>query len=148
MNVKKRDLLKELQVIAKNNNGNITPQDVVDYAIENKQSALHQKFTWDDNQAAIEYRLWQARQLIASMEVTIVYNNKPYTIRAYTSLKQDRNPNTGYRSTEFILRKADLQEMLLIEAYDDAQTYIKKYRNLKAVAPVIAEMKKLRKPKK
>ena len=40
-------------------------EDVV-AAARDPLSPLHSKFQWDDSKAAHRYRLWQARQIIAS----------------------------------------------------------------------------------
>ena len=57
------DYKQELEQIRKANDGELRPADVVEFA-RNPDTALHSRFTWDDDKAAAEYRLWQARELI------------------------------------------------------------------------------------
>jgi hypothetical protein len=44
----------------------ITPQDVVEYA-KDKKRELYKCFEWDDTEAAMEYRLSQARDVIGAL---------------------------------------------------------------------------------
>ncbi len=60
----KGDLIKqELEALAEANNGILRPEIVVEFARDAK-TALHSRFEWDDTEAAKQYRLWQARQII------------------------------------------------------------------------------------
>ena len=45
-------------------------EDVV-AAARDPLSPLHSKFQWDDSKAAHRYRLWQARQIIASVTIKL-----------------------------------------------------------------------------
>lgn len=49
--------------------GPLTPSRVVE-AAEDPESPLHSKFTWEDEKAAHEYRLIQARRLIVNVKFT------------------------------------------------------------------------------
>jgi hypothetical protein len=52
MNIK-----EELEEVRHNNNGILIPEKVVEYA-EDTNSALHNRFDWDDSSAAYKYRIW------------------------------------------------------------------------------------------
>lgn len=58
----------ELERIRLANSDELRPEDVVGQA-RKKSSPLHDQFTWDDSQAADEYRKWQARLLIRDIVV-------------------------------------------------------------------------------
>ena len=66
--------------------GTITHTHVVDYA-EAKESPLHRYFEWNNQEAAHQHRLQQARQLIAS--VTIVRHKEVPELRAFVSVIKD-----------------------------------------------------------
>lgn len=61
---------EELYSLAEIAKGKLTPQFVVKSA-RRKKSSLHDYFTWDDTEAAKEYRIYQARQLMGALEVTV-----------------------------------------------------------------------------
>ncbi len=59
----------ELERLRNANLGQLTPEVVLDRASD-PESPLHGAFTWDDTDAAREYRLYQARTLCRSVIVT------------------------------------------------------------------------------
>lgn len=67
--MKRADLSGELERIRLDNGGRLTPDAVVAVA-QDKKSPLHAAFTWDNDKAGHEYRLWQARQLIKSVTIS------------------------------------------------------------------------------
>lgn len=132
MNDEKRNILsKELEKIRKQNDGILTPSDILNSA-KYKTSPLHDFFCWDDNKAAEKYRLIQARQLI-SATVTIVGKNR-VPVRAYVSLKKDRkgfNHETlgtcSYRSLKDVLSNNNSRQQLLKDALSDFESLKNKY---------------------
>ncbi len=125
---------EELDKIADANGGMVSPDKVVRYAQRNTKSALHHKFTWDDSEAAVAYRLHQARNIIRVHVTVINGDNTP--VRAFVSLQQDRG-ETGYRRTVDVLANADLKSIMLEEAKAEMQIFASKYRTLSELAPVI-----------
>jgi len=98
--------------IIKNNISFILPADVVQMASD-PESPLHRYFEWDDSKAAHSYRLQQARDLIASLEITV--ENAPDTkVRLMVSVPSDRGKN-GYRLFSEVLNDPDARESLLAE---------------------------------
>lgn len=64
-------------------NGNITPILLVKEA-ESSRSPIHHLFTWNDTEAAKEYRLHQARNIINHLEYEIINDGVPNVgMRAY-----------------------------------------------------------------
>lgn len=59
---------EELYNLGESSEGKLTPQYVVSKA-KNKKSILHNYFVWDDTEAAHQYRVYQARKLINSIEI-------------------------------------------------------------------------------
>lgn len=130
--------LNELELIRNKNGGILRPEDVVEFA-KNPKTALHKKFTWDNDKAAHEYRLWQARELIRVSVNILPQNNKPF--RAYVSLVDDRkNPGGGYRALVDVMADGELREKLLEQAIKDMRGFQKKYKALKELASVFSVM--------
>lgn len=61
---------QELDRIAQLEGGKISPKIIVE-AARDKSSILHSQFTWDDTEAAEQYRLAQAGQLIRTVNYTL-----------------------------------------------------------------------------
>lgn len=66
--------------------GHLTPAMVVEWANTHPDSALHAEFEWDDQLAANEWRLAQARRLVAAVKVRIVEHPAVAT-RAFVSIQ-------------------------------------------------------------
>jgi hypothetical protein len=127
---------QELQRIAKKHGGVINPPDVV-AAARNPKSPLHSKFTWDDTEAAEQYRLWQARQLIRVV-VTVVPRTET-TERVWVSLTGDRGKG-GYRALVDVLSDDDMRVQLLEEAKAEFAVFRAKFGRLSELAKVFAAM--------
>lgn len=130
---------EELDFIASKHRGTIKPEDVVSFA-RNPKTSLHSHFTWNDGEAATAHRLWQARQVIRVHVVTIEGTNE--NVRAFVSLKSDRGVR-GYRRTVDVLSDEELRNTLLSEAKDEMQSFVKKYKTLNELTPVIRAMNRL-----
>ncbi|HUD75319.1 MAG TPA: hypothetical protein VMQ76_09630, partial [Terracidiphilus sp.] len=63
-------IIDALRAIADKNGGLLLPEKVVE-AARPVSSPLHSWFEWNDNKAAENYRIWQARQLIRVTVQTI-----------------------------------------------------------------------------
>jgi hypothetical protein len=108
--------------------GFIKPHRVVEWARKNPESELHKRFEWDNKTAADEYRLYQARRLIA---VHVVSSGGQ---RQTISLIQDRTPDRGYRHIEPVMKNADLREAALRQALDELRRWEAKYQYLQELA--------------
>jgi hypothetical protein len=129
--------IAELQRIADRNNGLLLPEEVVK-AAKSPKSALHTCFEWDNTKAAQAHRLWQARQLIS---VTVNYlNNTKETVPMFVSLSSDREKGGGYRTLVSVLSDDEQRKQLLEDAYEDMQTFKRKYKRLEELTEVFEAM--------
>ena len=87
-------LQEALTEIAIARGGELRPEDVVAVA-HNPLSPLHRYFTWEDEKAAVERRLDQARVLIRSVRVT--YHRVEASVQTVAWM---RNPDPEKLSTE------------------------------------------------
>lgn len=126
---KSEQIRGELEAL-RDEDGLIHPERVVAWAQEHAESALHSQFEWDDNKAAEEYRLWQARRTIAIHVVTQEGE------RRLISLSIDRISGGGYREVEDVMRRKDLREVALQDALADLRRIRAKYQHLKELAEV------------
>ena len=133
---KNAKVIAELQRIAAANGGILLPENVVEEA-RRKSSPLHSRFEWDDDKAAHEYRIWQARQLI-SVTVSFLPSKTQSPERIWVSLKEDRKGAGGYRPLVAVLSDADLRQQLLSDALEDLEFFQEKYKKLTELAEVFS----------
>lgn len=105
--------------------GELTAESVLAEA-KRKRSPIHDFFEWDDSEAALQYRLEQARRLIRRVHVTIM--DTP--VREYTYV-----PSAGsYKPTEEVMQNPDYREEVIKRFRADARAFELKWRNHKHVA--------------
>lgn len=119
----------------------LMPADVV-RAARRPTHPLHKKFTWDDTKAAQEYRLWQAREIIAEFRIIEPVSEKP--IHVWISLKSDRKAKGGYRESEDILKNPKKRAEWLAMALDDLQEWERTYGALTELAPIFKALARVR----
>jgi len=116
--------IKELERIRKANKGFLRPVDVVT-AARSESSPLHDWFEWDDGKAAEEFRLEQARRLIRFTIEKI--GPEETNVRAYVSLRSDRDEGDSYRSLREVVTVKPLRDELLRQALTEADAWRKRY---------------------
>lgn len=84
------DAVKELERI-ESIYGSLTPDNILKESYL-EDSILHPLFEWNDNSAAQNYRLQQARNLLNNVTVKIIHNGEPRQISVYevVNLGEDR----------------------------------------------------------
>lgn len=131
-----------LKGIAKRHGGTLTPEQVLT-AAKPKSSPLHQHFQWDDTEAARQYRMIQAGQLIRRVRITYApTENKEFRVRAWVNVTpetptEDENPRGHYVPFEIARTNPSYREQLLANARRDADTFRSKYSTLEEVLPII-----------
>lgn len=115
--------------------GQLTPHDVVQEA-SRESSVLHPYFEWEDDKAAIEYRLSQARNLVAC--VVLVQSDdyeikKP--IRAFVNISYE--DSNSYESVIEVMGNAELRERVLDSLEADMQRQKEKLESFSELAEII-----------
>lgn len=129
----------ELRKIAQRD-GKVTPEAVVE-AARSATSPLHSHFQWNNDKAAGEYRLWQARQLIA----VVVFERAPNDMqRSFTSVVLEKETPSGevvaeraYIETKKALEDPKLRQQILDEAIKEAKHWSCKYRHFEELAEIV-----------
>lgn len=136
---------EELELIQQQNDGLLRPIDIVQFA-ENPETALHSQFTWDDQKAGYEYRLWQAREIIRVNVEVIETRNDPVSVRAFVSLPSDRkNPGGGYRGIRDVMADDGWRKEMLAMAAREMKRFQDQYQALSELSDVFTAMEKARK---
>jgi hypothetical protein len=128
--------------LAQKNGGKLTPEQVLT-AAKPKSSPLHQHFQWDDSEAAKQYRLMQAGQLIRRVRITYAPNeDRSFRVRAYVNVipevAEDESQRGHYVPFETAMSIPNYREQLLANARRDAETFKSKYATLEEVLPIIS----------
>ncbi len=140
---------KAIEIVRKRNGGEASAEAVV-AAAKAKRNPLHPEFVWDDGKAADEYRLGQARHLVAHLVVIReeIATDRPQ--RVYEVIKQPQDPEKGrqrakyaYRSTDDIMRDPDMRAELLGRALRELIGFRARYRDLQELAVVLRSIDEL-----
>ncbi len=131
---------ERLESIRTKHKGRLTPAMVVEDA-HKKRSPLRDYFEWNDTEAAVQFRIVQAQELIRS--IVVVYENAPDAkpVRAFVTVIRDDEPS--YTSIEHAMSEPELYQQVLNRAKSEARTFAAKYADLQEFAAVIAAINKV-----
>lgn len=131
--MKAKDLIKK-QLKKLEKNGSLTPRKVVDEA-RNESSPLHDYFDWDDSSAGEKYRLWQARQLIASVRVEFHGKEQNGYFNARVTVEDEKD--RAYFSIDKVASDEEIYKDVLRSAIIELEYWKKKYQNIKELNNLI-----------
>lgn len=126
-----------LAEIAEANAGELRPRDVVD-AAKDPASPMHTAFEWDDQKAAHQHRLNQARQLVRSIRVVDSAEEGEPIRRAFLSIPGGPN-GQAYRPLEAVKNSVDLQIAALRAAERDIAAIERRYRDIQEICEFAIE---------
>lgn len=109
-------LRRELEALI-TDDGRLYARQVVEFARQNPNSELHNRFQWDLEQAAYLHWLSTARRLIA------VYVTSETGERTTISLSVDRLNGGGYRNAAEVLSTAAMRRMAVEDALAEVQRW-------------------------
>jgi len=139
--VKPEVAARELEKIRKKR-GVLKPEDVVSEA-RKINHPLHEYFIWDNSEAAKQYRIWQARHLIAVLVVVRRDDDseEPLSVRAYAHFNDDEESG-GSQYVHIVQGMSDvgMRERILADALKELAAFRRKYADLKEFAAIFAAM--------
>jgi hypothetical protein len=106
------DAIKEIHKIA-GRSGKLTPEMVIDAAAD-KNSPLHECFTWDNSEAAAKWRIEEARELIRSVRIEVQVEERTIRSVAYVHDPRNEQGDSGYVGV-IRLKKVDACDVMLNE---------------------------------
>ena len=122
-----------LQKISEQNDGRLTPEQVVAAAKSNRHP-LHKHLEWNDERAAHSWRLQQARQII---NIVMVDTEDGETERAFISVNE-KGRGRAYRDSITIKGDATLQLEVMRQAITDLKAFQTRYREMDHICDKIA----------
>ena len=123
----------ELERIWAENGNELRPADIVEEA-RPEGAPLHPLFEWDDEKAAEEHRLLQARQLVRS--VRVVAEGSTNTTPAFVSVvvMREEKPQRHYQNIDVILDRPEEYQSALMELKKKLLQITESFEELKALA--------------
>lgn len=113
---------QELSAIAEKNGSGFDAALVVE-AARDPASAMHRYFEWDDSLAAQQWRLYQARSLIRSIQVKVVVKDGPQPETAFTRKyhhvrvsQADEEPESRYVPLEAVTSRESYLNQVIANA--------------------------------
>lgn len=142
MNQEQKDTLKKHLSDLEQENGRLTPEDVVASA-KKKDSPLHSFFEWDIKKAAYAHWLAQARELITT--VMVVTKTETTSIKSVYYVRDPRcaGGEQGYISTDKLRTNEDLARDVLIAEFSRAGAALVRARTMAKVLSLEAEVENL-----
>jgi hypothetical protein len=116
----------------------LQPRAVVEWARSHPKSALHSRFNWNIEEAAFEFWVNQARQIITLTIVSV--EHKPQMI----SLSIDRPSGGGYRHVDAIVKSRNMSEIMLRDAIAALDNVKKRYHYVRALVSVWKALDEIR----
>jgi hypothetical protein len=129
-----------------------SPADIVE-ASRPVKAPTHEVFEWDDAEAADQYRLQQARQLVNHIMVIRQTDDGPVVTRAYHSVVAKADPDDeratrGYVSEAIVWREPKLRDQVVRDALRELQSWRDRYQHYAALAAEVALVEQALKGKK
>lgn len=144
MDAKKQDLIrKRLERLAALNGGRLTPDAVVQDA-KSAKSPLHDQFEWDDSEAARQWRLQQARDLIRSVRIEIEVNERIVSTVCYVRDPRAASEEQGYVEVQKLRTEADLAREAMLRELASASALVMRVQGLAEVLGMVSEAQGVR----
>ena len=119
---------------------NFTAHDVVEKA-QDPDSALHSLFEWDDTKAATQYRLYQSRVIVASLQNVVVIENKKECVRGFINFRVENKKM--YVPIATAVKSDEIRAQMINKAYSELQAFQRKYRVYSELEEVAKDIGKI-----
>lgn len=130
---------EELQKIKTKNGGMLRVDDVIE-AAKRPGSPLHSEFTWDVKSAALKLWRMEARQLIASFEITYTINKTEFNVQEFVETPRKAEKEQGYVSIEDVKSNKQLAREFMARELAIASTYVSRAEQYAAILGVTGQV--------
>lgn len=127
----------ELEIIEENDE--LNPQAVVDYARTHTDSELYNVFDWDDSSAAEKYRRQVASNVITSIRVEIIKDEQKRTNKPIKAFVQTARLQK-YEPIEVVVKDTDKYQLLLEKAYKELNGVKGRYAELSEIQELLKDI--------
>lgn len=142
-------LKTHLQSLCIRHRGKLTPQLVLDDA-SRKSSPIHHLFTWDDSEAAQQYRLLQAAEIIRRVKVKVhVSASQTRMVRAYVNIENPADDGLIDRKRVYVpvveaLRKAQTRDQVINALHREAMEWKHRAEAYEVFAEICKAIKRIK----
>jgi len=131
----------------KKKHGEITPELLLKSA-ESTRSAIHSCFEWDNDEAAHQYRLSQARYILRSIITYVITsgdNKRPVRVwipvgKQHQIIEDEDQTESTYKRVDEIMHNPNLRAQLLIRAWKELKQWRIRYEIYEELAEVFKAM--------
>ena len=115
----------------------LTAEAVVEYS-KPEDSVLHNDFEWNDDVAAHQYRLQQARCMIGNLTVTVEQDDSAAEpVRAYFHIAEKK----AYERAEVVVQDEDKMASVRKEARRELEAFERKYRRISGLSEILSNIR-------
>lgn len=136
IDAEREGIRQELVRLAEEHNGYLSPDTVVEAAAD-PASVLHDRFTWDDTEAARRFRLVQAGMMLRQIRVTIMRPSieemglgRVISVRQFQSDPDARGNGGSYTRVEALIADPVKRQSLLESVVGELRAIRKRYEEL------------------
>lgn len=133
-----KEVIKEILNVKKEKG--LTPESIVERAT-NVHSELHELFNWDDNSAAHQWRLQQARVLIN--EIRVIIEEKEFHAFENINITEEAGSNE-YLERKEILDNEQFRQLMIKKAFSYLVYWKEQYKDYKEFNPIFKNIEKVR----
>lgn len=126
------ELLKALEVLEDQNSGRLTPESLVQ-AAEAETHPWHNMFNWDNETAAHQHRLHQARQYISGFRITYRVAERRVIAPVYVRDPDAHRREQGYVAVKRLMNDRERSEEALDNELVRVQAILERMREIAAV---------------
>ena len=108
--------------------GRLTPIEVVRRA-RRRNHELHDEFTWDDNEAAIQHRLRQARTLISRVRLEVTIHRQTVSVVGYFRDPDLPPDEQGYVARVRLRERPNAANLAVVAELTRVTAYLRRARD-------------------
>ena len=112
---------KTIEKLRKEHGGTVTPEQLLE-AASSKRSPLHDAFEWDDEEAANNWRVHQARQMLVGLVIVPSNDHEPVR-RAFVNMSRGNGTYQHDKNTH----DAVTQDLIVERAFAELQSWRRRY---------------------
>lgn len=120
-----------LQSLADKNDGRLDA-DMVVKAARSPRSPIHDRFTWDDEEAAAKQRIAEARALIRSIKLVVINKDVTFEVPKYVRDPEARSHEQGYVAVVKLRGESDLARSACLREFERAREALRRAQSLSA----------------
>jgi hypothetical protein len=121
-----------IEELAEQSNGQLKPEDVV-AAAKPITSPIHDFFDWNDETAAVKWRVQQARYYLSTLEVMVKTDGSTMSQKAWfsvnTKMKAGKGTKRAYVVIDRALTESDLRVQVIQDALRELVYWEQKYKD-------------------